>query len=618
MIKIKIIRNIAFIGLLLFSTVSCDQEDFLETEDKSRLSETLMWETESYADIYLNSCYADLPPKSNQPDNLDNYTDDNDAGFYYTSYNWKKGIVMATGYSSSAAHSVWGGTNGPGQYEGWGPIFTKVRKLNTFIQKITENKANYSDSWYNKRLDEAKFLRAYQYSELFQEIGGFPIVTVPQDRSTMEEAEMYLPRSTFEESFNFIIGELNTIISNGNLDVKYDHGNSNGGKATLGAAMMLKGWLQLFAASPAYNSASPAVPNEDSNRDLQSFATPNAARWADAAATFKTFIETYGHKGTGRYSLFSPMSTFWHEANEYNSEVIWDRQHVGVGLGGNLSNTFDTYGGPVWIQGTYYTWGNYCPTQELVDQFQMANGESPYLADGVTVNPASGYDPQNPYVNREKRFYDFIVYDGATYKQDWMATPDIIYTRVDKVHPSKNQIDFGGDDVGNTAYYFKKRLDNLHPRGGNMCGMNHVYYRYAEVLLGYAEAQNEAVGPDASVYEAVDAIRQRPGTDLPPLPAGLTQEQMRDAIKHERRIELVFEHKRLFDLWRWKEAEYYMNQDLHGMLIENTIPEDNSGVWTYTKVSLAHPHTFTQKMYFNPIPQVAIDRNDKLKQNWGY
>jgi hypothetical protein len=218
MIKIKIIRNIAFIGLLLFSTVSCDQEDFLETEDKSRLSETLMWETESYADIYLNSCYADLPPKSNQPDNLDNYTDDNDAGFYYTSYNWKKGIVMATGYSSSAAHSVWGGTNGPGQYEGWGPIFTKVRKLNTFIQKITENKANYSDSWYNKRLDEAKFLRAYQYSELFQEIGGFPIVTVPQDRSTMEEAEMYLPRSTFEESFNFIIGELNTIISNGNLD----------------------------------------------------------------------------------------------------------------------------------------------------------------------------------------------------------------------------------------------------------------------------------------------------------------------------------------------------------------------------------------------------------------
>ncbi len=68
-----------------------------------------------------------------------------------------------------------------------------------------------------------------------------------------------------------------------------------------------------------------------------------------------------------------------------------------------------------------------------------------------------------------------------------------------------------------------------------------MYYRYAEVLLNYAEAQNEAVGPDASVYEAVNAVRQRPGTDLPALAAGMTQAEMRAAIKRERRIELVYE-----------------------------------------------------------------------------
>jgi hypothetical protein len=61
-----------------------------------------------------------------------------------------------------------------------------------------------------------------------------------------------------------------------------------------------------------------------------------------------------------------------------------------------------------------------------------------------------------------------------------------------------------------------------------------------------------------------------------------------------------------------------MNKDLHGMKIENTVPADNSGIWTYTPVSLNHPHTFTQKMYFNPVPQAAIDRNPKLKQNFGY
>jgi hypothetical protein len=602
MIKFKIIRNIAFIGLIVFSTLSCNQEDFLETIDKSRLTDATMWASEGNADIYLNDCYSELPQKSNQPDNLDNFTDDNDAGWYYTSWNWKQGIVKASG---GASGSVWFGQTGPAQYEGWATLYTKVRKLNTFIQKITENKANYSDEWYNKRLDEAKLLRAYFYSEQFVLLGGLSIVTGPQDRVTMTEDEMYLPRSTFEETFDFIVSELTTIVNNGNPAIKYNQGDGDAGRATLGAAQMLKGWLQLFAASPAYNSADPAVP--DDGNHLQSFASPDLSRWADAAATFKQFIDTWGPGGTGDYDLFSPMTAFWYEANEYNSEVIWDRQHVRT----TMANTFDTYGGPVWILGTYYTWGNYCPTQELVDEYQMANGLD-------IDDPASGYDDQNPYVGRENRFYQFIVYDGAPYKQEWMPTTDTIYTRIDKVHPSLNEIDFGGDDVGNTAYYSRKRLDNLNPRGGRMCGQNHVYYRYAEVLLGYAEAQNEAVGPDASVYDAINAVRARPGTDLSPLPAGLTQAEMRDAIRHERRVEFMFEHKRLFDLWRWKIAEVNMNQELHAMLIENTVPEDNSGVWTYTVIPLNHPHVFTQNMYFNPIPQDAIDRNEKLIQNSGY
>jgi len=608
MIKFKIIRNIAFIGLILFSTFSCNMDDFLETTDKSKLTDATMWASEGNADIYLNDCYRDLVAKGNQPDNLDNFTSDNDAGWYYTSYKWKQGLVLA----SSNTNNVWGQTSGPTNDAHWPDIYSKVRKLNTFIALIDVNKANYSTTWYNKRMDEARFLRAYFYSELFYRLGGLSVITAPQDRNTMTEDEMYIARSSFEETFDFLVSELSAIVTNAYLPVKYNNGNADGGRATLGAALALKGWIQLFGASPAYNSTDPAVPRTSDN--LQSFATADPTRWADAAATLKQFIDTYGHKGTATYKLWDNMTTFWHEANEYNSEVIWDRQHVGT----TMAQNYDTYGGPVWIFGTYYTWGNYCPTQELVDQYQMANGESIFLADGVTVNPASGYNPQNPYVNREQRFYDFIVYDGASYKQDWMATADIIYTRIDLVHPSKNQIDFGSDDVGNTAYYFKKRLDNAHARGGSLDGRNYIYHRYAQVLLDYAEAQNEAVGPDASVYEAVNAIRQRASTNLPPLAAGLTQEQMRAAIKHERRIELVYEGHRLFDLWRWKDAMYEMNLDLHGMKITNTVPADNSGVWKYEYVSLNHPHVFTQKMYFNPIPQAVIDRNETLKQNFGY
>ncbi len=608
MINYKIIRNIALLGLLLFFTISCNQDNFLETTSKSTLTDATMWASEGNADIYLNNCYGQLESKGNQPDNIDNFTSDNDAGFYYNSYNWKKGIVEASG---SAGGQVWGGTCGPAGNVGWSTLYQTVRRLNTFMAKITENKAKYSDTWYNKRMDEARFLRAYFYSEFFPRIGGLVIVQTPQDRNTMTEAELYLPRSTYEETFNYIVSELSSIVTNGYLEIKYSNGNADAGRATLGAALALKGWLQLLAASPAYNSTDPAVPRSADN--LQAFADYKLSRWADAAATNKLFIDTYGHKGTGKYKLFSPMSQFWYEANEYNSEVIWDRQHVAT----TMAQSFDTYGGPVWIQGTYYTWGNYCPTQELVDDYQMANGLSPFNPDG-TVNAASGYNPQNPYVNREKRFYDFIVYDGATYKQDWMTTADVIYTRVDKVNPSKNQRDPGSDDVGNTAYYFKKRLDNTHPRGGNLDGRNYVYYRYAEVILNYAEAQNEAVGPDASVYEAMNAIRQRPGTDLPALAPGMTQAEMRTAIKRERRIELVYEAKRLYDLWRWKDAMIEQNKELHGMDIRNSVPADNSGVWVYSYVSLDHSHVFTQKMYFNPVPQSVIDRNKKLIQNWGY
>lgn len=603
MIKFIKIRNIALIGLILISTFSCDQEKFLETTSKTNLTDQTMWTSEGNADIFLNDCYNQLFQKSNQPDNLDNFTADNDAGFYYTSFNWKKGIVVA----STNNYSVWGSQSGPGNDANWTETYPKIRKINTFIQMVNKNSVNFSDSYVAKRIDEARFLRAYFYSELFMRMGGLSIITVPQDRKTMTEAEMYVPRSTFEATFNFIISELDAVITNANLEVKYNAGATSAGRATLGAALALKGWLQVFAASPAYNSASPAVPNTGDSQDLQSFATPSAARWATAAATNKLFIDTYGHKGTSAYKLFPKMAEFWRESNEYNSEVIWDRQQVAT----TMANNFDTYGGPVWIQGTYYTWGNYCPTQELVDQYQMANGKD-------ITDITSGYDPQNPYVGREKRFYDFIVYDGATYKQDWMATADIIYTRIDKVNPSKNQIDYGSDDVGNTSYYFKKRLDNKSPRGGNLCGMNHVYYRYAEVLLNYAEAQNEAVGPDASVYEAINAVRQRPGTDLPALNAGLSQADMRTAIHRERRIEFAFEQKRLYDLWRWKDAMVEMNTDLHGMTITNSVPATNGGVWVYTPTSLNHPHVFTQKMYFNPIPQAAIDQNTTLKQNWGY
>ncbi len=583
------------LALVLVTTFSC-KKDFLDNTEKTRLTDATQWQSEGNADIFLNDIYNDLSNKWNSPDNLDNFTDDNDAGFYWQSYSWKQGIVDPTVNGGTPM----GNTNNQVNYANWTSGFLKIRECNLFIQKLKENAKNFSATYLKKRIDEARFLRAYFYSELFMHLGGLPITLEVLDRSTMDSSQIYKARNTFEETFNFIISQLDSVVNNNALAIKYKNGDNDAGRATLGAASALKGWLSLYVASPAFNAPTPAAGN-DPNK-VAGFGNFDAARWAKAAAANKKFIDTYGG---GTYNLFPDLNALWWEKNEYNSEIIWDRQVVPVIMGSN----YEQYGGPVWINGVYYTWGNYDPTQELVDQFMMANGKP-------ISDPASGYDPQNPYVGREKRFYDFIVYDGAPYKQDWMDKTDTIYMRIDKVHPSKNQLDFGTDDVGNTGYYFKKKINPLQPRGGASSGENYVYYRYAEVLLNYAEAQNEAVGPDATVYAAINQIRKR--SNLPDLTTGLSQAAMRTAIYNERRVELCFEAKRFYDIIRWKTAQDVMNKDLHGMMITNSSPADNGGRWVYQIIGLNHPHVFTQKMYLNPIPQTVIDQNKKIVQNPGY
>jgi hypothetical protein len=603
MVSIKFLKRIALIAIL-FSTFSCKK--YLDDNiNKGAVSEEAQWDTQEHADIFLNGLYSRLTAMHNTPDYLDNFTDDNDGGIYWRSWRWKQGIVGPSNDNGMPMGDGQGGSNG--SYADWGYAFTSIRRCNLFIQKLTENKANaFTPAWVAKRIDEAKFLRAYWYAMLWQHVGGLPIIT--SVLNNQDGSEIYFPRSTFEETLNFIVSEMDAILANKKLVVKYSNGQGDAGRATLGAALMVKAWCQLYAASPLFNSGSYVVPDPG---NLVHFATANPARWATAAATFKKFMDDWGGAGK-QYNLFPEMSKFWWVANEYNSEVIWDRQQVS-GAGGQMQNNVDQYGGPVWIQGTYHTWGNYNPTQELVDVYRMANGKR-------IGEQNSGYDPQKPYVGREQRFYDFIVYDGAPYKQDWMTTTDTIYTRIDKVKPSKNEIDFSSDDRTNTGYFFKKKLNNLAPEGGNQSGQNYVYYRYAEVLLGYAEAQNEAVGPDASVYAAVNQIRQRASTNLPPLDPGLTQDQMRQEIREQRRIEFAFEAKRFYDIIRWKIAKDVMNVDLRGMKITNSVPANNSGVWVYTPVGLNHPHVFTDKMYMNPIPQGVIDVNPKMKtqQNPGY
>ena len=153
--------------------------------------------------------------------------------------------------------------------------------------------------------------------------------------------------------------------------------------------------------------------------------------------------------------------------------------------------------------------------------------------DGLPIAASPLYDSTKPYQNRDPRLLATIL------------TPGVLY---------KGGIVFKPSDIGaSSGFLNKKGVDSTRATViGTQSDADWVYLRYADVLLMYAEAQNEMVGPDATVYNAVNAIRTRPGVNMPPLPAGLSQDEMRTRIRHERRIELAFEGQRYFDLKRWK------------------------------------------------------------------
>lgn len=539
----------------LFS--SCKKDDSLDVVPRDRLSDATVWTDASTADVFLNDIYGKLPDGNNWYDPTENWTDNSVCG-----YNWpeSRNVIQQASYTPSTA--VFSGAYGRLPFD-WALLYSYIRKCNLFIESVTASQL--PDTYKKLRIAEARFLRSYFYHWLWMIYGGVPLVT--QVLSSTEQGDaIFIARSTFEEILNFITTECAAVAPD------LPKVSAQTGRVTQGAALTLKGWCELFG-----------------------------GKFAASAATNKQIIDELG--GT-TYTLFSDYGPLFMPENNNNKEGILYRQYLPRVWGGRA----DSYYGPTFTKGGAETsWGAIGPTQELVDDYFMANGKS-------ISEPGSGYDPQNPYLNREKRFYQSIVYDAT-----WWYN-DTIYTR--QGIGSKNQIDLADrDDATNTGYYLRKRLNDKITLGADnwnnpgTSAQNYYYFRYAEVLLNYAEAQNEAVGPDASVYTAINAIRTRAA--LPNLTAGLSQAAMRDAIRHERRIELAFEDKRYWDLIRWRTAHIVLNTPVHGIAITGT-----QGNFVYTPVNIAGgTKKFNNpKNYLFPIPQYAIDQNPKLQghQNPGY
>ncbi|UII18954.1 RagB/SusD family nutrient uptake outer membrane protein [Fulvivirga ligni] len=545
--------------IILAFAVACTPD--LDVEPRNKVTDASVWVDPTNADLFLNDVYQQMPDMNTVTQDFDQYADNS-----YVGADWFPTVSQIY----QAALSPSGNFNGPADMWNWGLRYTMIRRANIFIENVTAS-TELSDEYKVERLAEARFLRALSYHWLWMAYGGVPIITDVLDINA-DGDDVLRPRETEEATFQFMVDELEAIAD----DLPNTRSGKDLGRPTKGSALTLKGWIELFHASPQRNTSN------------------DPARWQAAAATNMQVMNL------GVYALFNDFGGIWLPENNNNIEVIFDYQVSPTkGDGGAREGML----GPAFVNGVQQSWANFAPTQELVDDFAMENGKP-------ISDPTSGYDPQNPYKNREERFYKTIVYDGSV----WQG--DTIYTRMGV--GSLNEIDLSSaSDVSNTGYYARKTLDesvlgqdNLANRNG---GQNFIWFRYADVLLNYAEAQNEAVGPDASVYDAVNQVRNR--SSLPDLESGLSREEMRVAIHRERRVEFAFEGKRWWDIIRWKRADGpdgLLNQPMHGMKIERV-----DGELTYTPVVVTD-RTFLERMYLMPIPIDAINRNGKLTPNPGY
>lgn len=529
------------------------------------------------AERFMSGIYNALPKGYNRVggDILDAASDD-----AISSQNGSTDVLrLATGGYTSLTF--------PSDENFWSKGYAGIRKANIFINNIDIvplNKMVTSGfpmkSAYKA---EAKFIRALLYFELLKRYGGVPIVG--NNVGVLGE-DIELPRETFANTVDYILGELDNIKDS--LRTKAQTKTTGDyGAVTRGACMALKARVLLYAASPLYNGGNIEAANE-----LTGYLDFDAGRWRRAADAAKELIDM------NQYSLVEGdinkvFTTIEGVDGNKNDEIIFVREE-GKGKGVEVANA------PVGFSpGTAN--GRTSPTQELIDAFPMKNGLS-------IDELGSGYDVGDPYKDRDPRLSMTVLYNG----HQWLNTTLETFEG-GKSHPGNLNVET------RTSYYMRKFMGPFETTN-DFSDVFHdvVLFRYAEVLLNYAEALNESIGAVNEVYDALKKIRARAGVEeggdgMYGITLNMDKDEMRKFIHNEKRIEFAFEEQRFWDIRRWKEAENVMNGQLHGM----SIVKSSSGRISYSLVPVLNP-VFQTRQYFYPIPYDEVVKNDNMTQNPGW
>ena len=463
----------------------------------------------------------------------------------------------------------------------WESRYRGIRKCNMTLEMVDSvpKPVDETEELYQSEraqlISEARFFRAYFSWELFLRYGPVPIVKEVLDPNG-DLLSAYTTRPSVREYISFILTELNEC-GEGMLSYEESTDASRAGRLNPAVPAALKSRILLYLASPRY-------------------ASETGVTWQQAAEAAREFIETYG----GNYGLYTKGDT--NEQNYYyatvrtpytgeNNEIIFYRNDPTIGWGGIQNDT------PIGEGGN----GGNCPSQNLIDMYDMADGSSPFtnydvtgapVYNGVnpTVNEASGYTDASMWYNRDPRLAATVLYHGSLWNN---RTIDVVAGHADNMT--------GNANATPTGYYMRKYIPEtiLASNHGGTAYRLWTIIRYAEILLNYAEALNEVEGPTQQVCDLLDQVRHRAGitgnvadrSDLK------TKEAMRNFIHKERTVEFAFEEHRPWDVRRWNCAKEALSRPIYGINV--------AANGTITR-KVAQQRVFEDRMYLYPIPEAEV------------
>jgi hypothetical protein len=426
----------------------------------------------------------------------------------------------------------------------WTNDYKGIRGANYFLENV-DNVQAIDPGLISRLKGEVRTIRASLYINLVFLFGKVPLIT---SSISIEEGREVVQVSS-ETIWDFIYTELNAAAA----DLPEEA--TEPGRITKGAALALNARAMLYA-----------------------------KRYDKAAELSKAVMEM------GVYSLYPRFENLFSYQAENNSEVILNKEYIKNVYPNGVLELFAPYS--ILSNGVTMV-----PLKKIADAYQMTNGMN-------IEESGSGFDPYNPYKNRDPRLRYSIYVPG-----DLLPNGVLFDSR-----PNSGAADAVGSNyqVSVTGFIVRKyiNVEDLSELGNS--GINLILLRYAEVLLTYAEAKIELDQIDNSVYSAINLIRQRPDVGMPPIQAPKNKEELREIVRHERMIELAFEGQRFFDIRRWGIAAEVLNVPIAGITYVN----NNGNLETVTQPGVIR--NFQSRDYLWPIPQKEIDLNKNLEQNPGW